>query len=107
MVQTLLGARVPLEKDRDPAPAENEPDPMGATRVGVPQPVVEVVVFAVVMEDGKVSVKFTPAIVSVVGLVNLIVMTEVPPGEIAFGVKVFEMVTEDGLTMFPKRAEVE
>ena len=53
------------------------------------------------------SVKFTPLIVSVVGLVNLKVNTEVPPGEIALGENVFVISTEDGPIMDANRAPVE
>ncbi len=57
MVHALLGASVPPEKANEPAPAEKLPDPIGATRVGDPQFVSEVVVSAIVSEDGNVSVK--------------------------------------------------
>ena len=63
MTQVVRGAIVPFEKPMEAAPALKDPEFHGATNVGVPQPVVEVVVLAVVMAPGvvgKMSMKFTP-----------------------------------------------
>jgi hypothetical protein len=52
-------------------------------------------------------VKFTPFKVSVVGFVSLNVSADVPPGAIAFGVNVFVIVVDPGLTMLAIRAPAE
>ena len=96
IVQLLFPASVPLANETEVAPAngagENEP---------APQPLyVTPGAAATCMPAGKVSVKLTPVNVSVVGLDNFKVMVEVPLGEIARGVNVFDIVTDDGLTTF-------
>ena len=53
------------------------------------------------------SVKLTPVKASAVGLDILKVIADVPPGVIAFGVKVFVSVTDAGLTILAIRAPTE
>ena len=100
MIQSLLGPMEPFEKVIDPAPA------VGA-KVGVPQPVV--VAFrghAITIapgDVGRVSVNWTPEIVALFGLCNVIVKLEIPPALVGFGLKLFAIVIEDGSMMFARR----
>ena len=71
--------------------------------VNAPPQVLVVVVLARVMPAGNVSVKVTPVTASVVGLVNLIVIREVPAGAIAFGVNDLSIVTSEGPIIFAIR----
>jgi hypothetical protein len=101
-VQLLFGESVPFEKEREAAPAVGE-------KVGDPQP--DVVAFGVLAtviapgDVGRVSVKFKPVIVPVVGFVNVKVSVEIPLTLVGSGLKFFEIVTEDGLRMFAMRVE--
>lgn len=103
IVQLLFPASVPLTNETDVAPANGT----GKKAPG-PQPLyVTPGVAATCMPAGKVSVKLAPVNVSAVGFVNFKVIVEVPPGEIARGVNVFDIVTDDGLTMFAVRNPTE
>jgi hypothetical protein len=99
IVQTPFGANVPLANATDVAPVTGtgekapEPQPLYAMP-GVP---------ATVKPAGNVSVKFTPVKESVVGFDSVNVSVDVPPGEIALGLKAFAMVTDAGATMFAVR----
>ena len=93
IVHVPFAAIVPLEKEREAAPA------VGA-KVGDPQPVVDAFVgFATTMapgEVGKVSVKFKPLTATDVGLVNVKVRVEMPLTVVGSGLKFFEMVIAEG-----------
>ena len=103
MVHTPFGDNVPPEKERDVSLAAS-----GGEKAPAPQPVyVTPGVPATFKPPSNVSVKFTPVNVSVVGLVNLNDMTEVPPGAIAFGVNAFWIVTLEGSTIDAMRAAAE
>jgi hypothetical protein len=102
IVQLLFGESVPFENERDAAPA------VGA-KVGDPQPEVEAAgVLATVIapgDVGKVSVKFNPVIVPLVGFVKVKVSVEMPLTLAGSGLKFFAIVTEDGLRMFAMRVD--
>ncbi len=107
IVQVPLAAIVPFEKAIEAAPAENAPAPMGATSVGLPQPVMDVVVFAIVMapgEVGKVSLKDKPPIGLEVGLLIVNVRAEVLPATMEAGENALEIPR---LTMEAVREELE
>jgi hypothetical protein len=93
IVQTLLADNVPPLSFIPRSPVFNMPF---VSSVSDPPQVLVVVVFASVMPLGKVSVNVMPVTVSVVGLVNLIVITDVPPGAIAFGLNDLLIVTTEG-----------
>ena len=93
IVQLLFGARLPLENERDAAPA------VGA-KVGEPQPVVEAFgVLATIMAPGvvgSVSVKLRPLSVTEVGFVKVKVRVDTPLTVVGSGLKFFEIVTAVG-----------
>lgn len=103
IVQLLFAESVPLEKEREVAPA------LGA-KVGVPQLDVDALgVAATTMapgDVGRMSVKFNPLIVPVVGLVSVKVRVDMPPTLVGSGLKFFAMVTEAGSRMFAMRVEM-
>ena len=103
MVQTLLADNVPALSFIPGFPVFNMPF---VSSVSDPPQVLVVVVFASVMPLGKVSVNVMPVIVSVVGLVNLIVITDVPPGAIALGPNDLLIVTTEGPIMVAIREPV-
>ena len=93
IVQVLLAAMVPFEKESAAAPATG-------ANVGVPQPVVDALVgLAIVMAPGvvgKVSVKLSPLTLAALGFVNVKVRVEMPPALVGSGLKFFAMVRVDG-----------
>ena len=103
IVQTLFADKVPPENETLVSPPASTGE-----KAPAPHPLnVTPGVLCTAKPAGKVSVKLTPVKVSVVRLVNLNDMTEVPPGEIAFGVNVFWIVTLEGPIIDAKRAPVE
>lgn len=93
IVQLLFGASVPLENEREDAPASG-------AKVGEPQPVVEALgVPATVIAPGvvgRVSVKLRPVTVTGVGLVNVKVRLDIPLTVVGSGLKFLEIVTAEG-----------
>ena len=96
MVHVPFAAIVPLEKERDVAPA------VGA-KVGDPQPVVDAFVgLATTMAPGEVgrgSVKFNPLTDMGVGFVKVNVRVDIPLTVVGSGLKFFEIVIADGSKM--------
>ena len=97
IVQLPLGANVPFENAREPAPAAGE-------KVGDPQPEVEafagLAITIVPGVVGSVSVKLNPVSVTEVGLVKVKVRVEMPPTVVGSGLKFLVMVAEEGSTMY-------
>jgi len=93
MVQTVLPARIPPLSLMPGSPTLRAPL---VSSVSDPPHVLVVVVFASVIPAGNVSTKVTPVNCSVVGLVSLIVIRDVPPGAIALGLKDLLIVIEEG-----------
>ena len=93
IVHVLFGARLPLEKEREAAPATG-------AKVGEPQPVVEALgELATTIAPGligNVSVKFRPLNEAEVGLVSVKVSVETPPAVVGSGLKFFAIVTAEG-----------
>ena len=104
IIQLLFGASVPSENEIESAPAIG-------LKVGEPHPVVDAFgVGATTMlsgEVGKVSEKFTPPMVDVVGFVNVIFKLEVLPGVITSGTNCFLIVILEGPTIFTPLPVVE
>ncbi len=101
IMQLLLAAIVPLEKEMDVAPEEG-------AKVGVPQPAVAALgVLATVMPEGRGSVKLNPLMAPRLGLVNVIVRAETPPALVGFGLKLLDIVTFVGSMIFAITALVE
>lgn len=97
IIQLLFAASVPLENEKELAPAEGE-------KVGVPQLVVVAPgVLATVILTGKLSVKLKPLNVPGFGLVNVIVRAETPLTLVGFGLKLFDMLTFVGSTILAIR----
>lgn len=92
-----MGASVPFENEREPAPATG-------AKVGEPHPEVEAFVgLAMTIVPGavgSVSVKLSPVNVTGVGLVNVKVRVEMPPTVVGSGLKFLVMVAADGSTMY-------
>ena len=93
IVQLLLGASVPFEKDREPFPATSanvgDPHPEEDAFVGLAITIVPGLV-------GSVSVKLRSVSVTEVGLVNVKVNVEMPPTLVGSGLKFLAIVTTDG-----------
>ena len=93
IIQLPLAAIVPFENESEVAPAAGE-------KVGVPQLVVVAFgVLATCILAGRGSVKLYPLIAPALGLVIVILKTEVPPTLTVLGLKLFEMETLVGSTM--------
>ena len=88
-----MAARLPLENERDAAPAEG-------AKVGEPQPVVaafgELATTMAPGVAGRLSVKFSPLKEAEVGFVRVKVSVETPPAVVGSGLKFFEIVTAEG-----------
>ncbi len=94
---------MPPEKDREVSLAAR-----AGEKAPAPHPLyVTPGVLATFKPPSNVSAKFTPVNVSLVGLVKVNDMTEVLPGAMVFGEKVFWIVTLEGPTMDAKRALAE
>ena len=92
-MQLALGAKLPFEKDRDPAPA-------AGAKVGEPQPAVDAFDgLATIMIPGVVgreSLKFRLLKYVEVGFVSVKVRVETPPTVVGSGLKLLEMVMAEG-----------
>lgn len=93
IVQVLLGAMPPFEKDRDA-------DPAAGAKVGEPHPLVDALGVPATSiapgEAGRLSVKLSPLSATEPGLVNVNVRVETPPAVVGLGLKFLEIVTEEG-----------